>query len=131
MEAVALEKVKSNDSIQAEKIPKRKSVQAKKKLLRGYAGDTPRLPSVNSHATKSKKFKRIQIGHSDRAKGVKKKMGRGGPSEALRMDKELLKKVDEAVRTVKDELGQKRFCDRRAFLDEAVRKFLISQMPYK
>jgi hypothetical protein len=80
---------------------------------------------LNSHATKSKKFKRIQIGHSDRAKEVKEM------SRQVRVDKSLLKPVDDAVRTVKDALNQSLFRDRRNFLDQAVRKFLISQMPYK
>lgn len=52
-------------------------------------------------------------------------------SRQVRVDKSLLKQVDDAVRTVKDALNQSLFCDRRDFLDQAVRKFLISQMPYK
>lgn len=54
-------------------------------------------------------------------------MRRGGPSAPIRMDKALANRVDEVVRTAKNELNQKRFNGRGDFLDHAVRKFLISQ----
>lgn len=56
---------------------------------------------------------------------VKNQMSRE-MSKTAKMDKKLLKRVDNAVKTIKNELNQKRFCDRRDFLDQAVRKFLIS-----
>ena len=43
----------------------------------------------------------------------------------VRIEKELLSLVDEAVRRLKDEQGEPLFSDRRAFIDAAVREFLI------
>jgi hypothetical protein len=42
----------------------------------------------------------------------------------VRIEKELLSLVDEAVRTLTDEFGRPLFSDRRAFVDEAVKDFL-------
>jgi hypothetical protein len=43
----------------------------------------------------------------------------------MRVKKELLSLVDEAVQKLKDKLGQPLFSDRQAFIDAAVRDFLI------
>ncbi|MCJ7506448.1 hypothetical protein MUP05_08290 [Candidatus Bathyarchaeota archaeon] len=57
-------------------------------------------------------------------------MGRG-LGKTVRMDRKLLSKVDRAIKELKDPFGIPFFCDRRAFLNVAVRNFLIAQMTVK